>query len=121
LKGYEERASAELFFHLDADRRTREEGHWPRQFLERAAAVGYAESGDIVKWAVLQFVPRAAVENRVAERDVFGAVEPLEDAADERERQTIGQRPVGAKRDAQKVLTNANAVQQGVSRKKPEG
>src|SRR5262245_50940399 len=118
LKSYEKRASAEPLFHLDADCRARQKGHWPRQFLEGAVAVGYAKSGDIVERAVLQFVPRTAVENRIAERDVLGAVEPLKDAADKREWQTISQRPVGAKRNAQKVLTDANAVQQGVRRKK---
>src|SRR5262249_61402964 len=59
LKGYEERAPAEALFHLDADRRARQEGHRPRQLLERAVAVGYAESGDVVDRAVLQFVPCA--------------------------------------------------------------
>src|SRR5262245_12921051 len=77
LNSYEEVASAEPLFHPDTDCRARQEGNWPRQLLERAAAVGYAESGDVVDRAVLQFVPRAAVENRVAERDVFGTVEPL--------------------------------------------
>src|SRR5262249_12110621 len=120
LKCDEERASAEPLFHLDADRRARQKGHRTRQLLEGTVAVGYAQPGDVIDRAVLQLVARAAVEHRIAERDVFRTIENLEDLVRQIAGKLVGQLPVIAQCDAQEIRAYPNSIAQRVCGEKPQ-
>src|SRR5215468_10963388 len=111
LKSDIERASAEPLFHLHANCRARQERHWPRQLLERPVSVGDAQPGDVVERAVLQLVAGSAVEDRVAERNIFGTIEPLEKLIGQFQRKLAGEDSVHAQCGAQEIRADANAVE----------